>query len=827
MELLRCEEAIVGPSAAVARYEGYRRSLREELGTEPGLRLRSLHQRLLQGQAPAVRFGVLHDPNPLLGREDDVTAVSKLLGASRVTSIVGIGGLGKTRLAHVVSRHAEQRVVYFVSLAGITSGVLAEVQSIVDNVDVVQALGSSRALLVLDNCEHVLDEVADLVHRLMTQTEDVRVLTTSRAPLGLSAEAVYPLPELDLPTAVELFTQRALAARHDVTLPSAVVEELCHKLDGLPLALELAAARVRVMSVEEIASRLADRFTLLRGGARDLPHRHHTLSAVVEWSWQLLDPAGQAALPVLSVFPGGFTAEAAAHLLGSDDVLEHLVAHSLLKVREDKAGTRFVMLETVREFGALRRDPAVTTSFLAWAKDFGITYFEAPFLSGSVAAVETIRAEQDNLMHAMRLGVALGDAPTVTATTAALAALWVAESSYQRVAALTNETAWMLSHYQPEPELVDALLAASALCIYGSFATVGARAGRSLYNLRRLPVGDPGDSVVRASAKVLASAPEYWGDEYSSLEKLCADPHPFVAGFANVLFNYRYGSVKDPGRAIASAKRAVEAFSPVDHPWLHTAARSYLGSTYFHCDQLAQAKEYMLATLPFHEQMGATWQVAQIRWAMVAISLGLGDIDEAEHGLALTALNGVDDFAGELLPGPGLRAEVALARGDIDTGLRRWRHAIDQLGTQRGEGFLATTPGLEVWVLECRAAAVVAHAQHGRLDLVADVAAGLPDTLAGLLTERSTSSAASVQDIQVIGALLVALAYVNPERAPRMIALAERCHYLRGYRPTMASDRVRSLAERVDKATYGVPVTEYAALADDELRSAASLIPTR
>lgn len=828
LELLRCEDAVIGPSAAVGRYEDYRRSLRDELGTEPGHALRKMHQHLLQGQAPAVRHGVLHDPNPLLGRDDDVTAVSKLLSASRVTSIVGTGGLGKTRLAHVVSRHAEQRVVYFVPLAGITEGVVAEVQSTLDTLDVVQTLDSSRALLVLDNCEHVLDEVADLVHAVVTQTEDVRVLTTSRAPLGLSSEALYPLPELDLPTAVELFTQRARAARHDVTLPAAVVEQLCHKLDGLPLALELAAARVRVMSVEEIARRLADRFTLLRGGARDLPQRHHTLEAVVEWSWQLLDPAGQAALPVLSVFPGGFTAAAARHVLGSHDVIEQLVAHSLLKVRETKAGTRFVMLETVREFGALRRDPAVTTSLLAWAKDFGRAHYQLPFHADPVTAVEIIRAEQDNLVHAMRLGVIRGDAPTVAATTAVLAALWTVESSYQRVTALTDETAWLLSHYQPEPEFVDVLLAASGLCVLGSFATKGARAGRSLYTLRRLSVGAPADNLVRAWAKVLAATPEFWGTERSELEKLCTDPDPFIAGFANILFGYGHGSVSDPVHVLASASRAIESFSAADHPWLHVTALSLAASSYFHSGQLTQAKAYMRETLPVFQEMGSTWHVAQIRWAMVAISLGLDEIDEAERWLALTALNGVDDFAGELLPGPGLRAEIALARGDIDTGLLRWRHVIEQLGSRRGEGFLATTPGLELWVLECRAVAVVAHAQHGRLGLVADLAAGLPDTLAQLLTERSTSSSPVIRTIQVIGALLVALAAASPERAPRMIALAERCRYLRGFQPTMAPHRVRELAERVDKPAYLDAVEQYAALEDDELRSAvAALLSSR
>src|SRR5262249_4606276 len=159
-----------------------------------------------------------------------------------------------------------------------------------------------------DNCEHVIKGAAELVRALVSATSEVRVLTTSRAPLGLSSESVYPLPELDLPTAAELFAQRARAARPGIHLPADTVAGVVGNLDGLPLAIELAAARVRVMSVSEIAERLTDRFALLRGGLRDAPERHRTLQDVVDWSWHLLRPAEQSAMRALSIFPGGFTA---------------------------------------------------------------------------------------------------------------------------------------------------------------------------------------------------------------------------------------------------------------------------------------------------------------------------------------------------------------------------------------------------------------------------------------------------------------------------------------------------------------------------------------
>jgi predicted ATPase len=230
---------------------------------------------------------------------------------------------------------------------------------------------------------------------------------------------VYLLPELDLPTTAELFGQRALAARPDADLPADAVRELCGRLDGLPLAAELAAARVRVMSVAEIARRLDDRFAVLRGSARDAPQRHRTLHAVIDWSWNLLDPAGQAAMRALSVFPGGFTDDAARHLLGADilPVLEQLADQSLLKVTDTVSGTRYRMLETVREFAAARREDAgeteqVTGRFLAWARDFGVAHHDSVLTGDDVPALELISAEQDNLVQALRHGLDRRDAGT-------------------------------------------------------------------------------------------------------------------------------------------------------------------------------------------------------------------------------------------------------------------------------------------------------------------------------------------------------------------------------------------------------------------------------
>ncbi len=235
--------------------------------------------------------------------------------SSRLTSIIGPGGIGKTRIAHVLAREATQARVHFVELVGITSpdDVVPEIGAALgvrDSVTsrrthtpaqradirgrIAQELDTGPTLLVLDNCEHVVEAVASLVAFLLVTARDLRVVTTSRAPLNIAAEHVVLLDQLARPTALLCSYDGPRAARPTADLDPGLVDDVVARLDGLPLAIELAAARMRTMSLEELRQRLEDRFAVLRGRDRSAPARHQTLTAVIAWSWDLLGAEGAA-----------------------------------------------------------------------------------------------------------------------------------------------------------------------------------------------------------------------------------------------------------------------------------------------------------------------------------------------------------------------------------------------------------------------------------------------------------------------------------------------------------------------------------------------------
>jgi predicted ATPase/DNA-binding SARP family transcriptional activator len=385
---------------ALRAYGELRLRLGSELGIEPSRDLQRLEQQLLADEVerPAISVPEPADgtgtqgnlPTPLstfVGRTEEIGTISEMLTSKRLVSLVSFGGAGKTRLAIEVARNLADRFdggAWFVDLVPISepspladtfaAGVGLRATLDGDPAEyLLSQLANRNALIVVDNCEHLIDAVADLVERLVRAAPEVRVLATSRLPLGVPGESVWHVQPLAIVSASsELFGNRARLVRPGFVVDDtnrAVVEQVCERLDGIPLAIELATARLKTMTVQQIAEHLDDRFGLLTSAVRGADDRQRSLHATMKWSYDLLDEPDRALLRALSVFSDGCTFDAAAeigrHSFDGDegpssiDVLDdvgRLVDASLLAFDETADPPRYRVLETVREFAADQLD---------------------------------------------------------------------------------------------------------------------------------------------------------------------------------------------------------------------------------------------------------------------------------------------------------------------------------------------------------------------------------------------------------------------------------------------------------------------------------------
>jgi predicted ATPase/class 3 adenylate cyclase/DNA-binding CsgD family transcriptional regulator len=310
-----------------------------------------------------------------IGRTTELADVQRLVASDRLVTITGAGGCGKTRLAVEALEPLSEGFddgIWFCDLGPLAdpemvaqalrvSLNLRDESSRSDLQVVCDYLGDKRALVVIDNCEHLVDASAELVDALLRACPEVRILATTREPLGVEGEVSWRVPSLPPVEAIELFVERAARVRPNFRIGDenrGAITEICERLDGIPLAIELAAARVRSLSIRQILDGLGDRFRLLGRGSRTLLARQQTLLASVGWSHDLLDNAQRAVMRRASVFAGGFTLEAAERIVVLDDVEPHeilevvsqLVDRSLLVAEENEWGTRYRMLETIRQF---------------------------------------------------------------------------------------------------------------------------------------------------------------------------------------------------------------------------------------------------------------------------------------------------------------------------------------------------------------------------------------------------------------------------------------------------------------------------------------------
>ncbi|MFD1932956.1 BTAD domain-containing putative transcriptional regulator [Nonomuraea mangrovi] len=443
---------------ALTVFQRTRERLAEELGADPSAELSALHTALLRGElgerAENRRTNLRAELTSFVGKDDDISAIAVVAIGHRLVTLTGAGGAGKTRLATETARTMLAELpdgAWLVELASVQAGgELAQAALTAIGLRDQALLGDARAgdpmdrliaavreramLLILDNCEHMIEEAAAFADRLLGECRRLRILATSREPLGITGEVLWQVEPFALPAkgadpaevgsspAVRLLRDRADLVRKDIGSDAhtlSAMARICRALDGMPLAIELAAARLRTMSIDQLARRLDDRFRLLTGGSRTALSRHKTLRAVVDWSWDLLSEAERGVLRRLSVFSGGASLEAAERVCGDEafageqvlDLLTALIEKSLLLA--DGEGTRYRMLNTIREYAAHRLAEAGETES---ARRAHLAYFTElaetaePYLrrAEQLEWLATLEAEHDNISAALRGAITEG-----------------------------------------------------------------------------------------------------------------------------------------------------------------------------------------------------------------------------------------------------------------------------------------------------------------------------------------------------------------------------------------------------------------------------------
>ncbi|ANJ26445.1 BTAD domain-containing putative transcriptional regulator [Agromyces aureus] len=718
---------------ALATFATFKDRLADELGVSPSARLVAANAELLRDEsaptpaaAPRRRVGVRAAPNELIGRDDDLVAVEAALRGHRLVTILGPGGLGKTRLAQEIAQRSEAPTVVVVELASVRTdddvalalgsalGIreasagqrIGEAPVVRRDIRtrIAESLAERPTLLVLDNCEQIVDGVATWTSELLAAVPTLQVLATSRSPLAIGAEQVYPLATLatlletgDLETepgpAARLFLERARAARPAASLPLDVVQRLCDRLDGLPLAIELAAARVRSMSVEQIEARLADRFTLLASGDRSAPERQRTLAAVIEWSWALLTPAEQAALPRLAWFVDGFAAEAAEAVLGTSDavwVLDGLIAQSLLAVADDALGQpRFRMLETVREFGQVRLDEGerdeVATAMADWASAFARHCLRNLRGAAQLRTFAAIAVEQDNLVAVLRAAIERRDAPTITSVFAALGYFWTVRSAHSEILALSDAVLEATRGSRPDAAHAEAATLGLILIAGTNFAADTPIGLRALARLRAVAkLGHPAAPWIAAISGFLLAMPDLARASALIAEMSDADD-PETALLANILQSQFTENEGEPAQAAEHALRTHELAGEVGDAWASAMSALMLAELAGQRGASDEALEWATEARAGMVRLEATQDLLQIDWMITSHLISAGRLDEAETRLVVQAAD--DRITSDGIPQAmtaelGL-VEIARLRGDTELALERVPRVLAQFTVAR------------------------------------------------------------------------------------------------------------------------------------------------
>ena len=714
------------------------------------------------------------EPNSFVGRERDLADLGMLLADVRMLTLCGPGGVGKTRLAGRLASQLSERFgggAWLVELADATDPALiavriAAVLGVREEPDrpvretLADALRQRQLLLVLDTCEHLIEAIADIAHRLLTDCPGVRVLATSREPLRVRGETVWRVPPLALPPAgpgalgplaelagseaVRLFLDRAAAVRPGFALTAQnapAVVALCRTLDGIPLAIELAAARMRALSAEQISGRLDDRFRLLASGDRTAPVRQQTLRAAVDWSHDLLTDSEQILLARLAVF-AGWTLEMAEQVCADDvvpaaqvlDLLAGLIDKSLVTLDGELHGrARYRLLDTIREYAAERLTeagevPATRQRHLRYMLQLAEEVMSGAFQRGDppwperVAMYERIETELPNFRGALGTALENGETEFGLRLCSALRAPWVVYGD------VTEGTAW-----------------------FDRFLGV--------------PTSDESDPVppaIRARALTMSAELAFEQQDYAKVATaaqaaadLCASAGvPGSSGALRLLglVSLRAGQ---PAQALASVQAAVDAARTDDDPWEEGLALTARATVLARLGQLDEASEAFAAALEVLADNNQ-WGVAHAQYGSGSLARARQDNEAAlRHFRSALALFAEIDARTEIarcLAGIGW---VTLATGDLSSAAASLSQSL-QLSLATGQR-LGIARGLDA------VAALAVAARDPATAVRLEGAAGAVRDIVGPV--RSAAAQSRLDDV-----LTHARRQVGDERAAKLLA---------------------------------------------------------
>ncbi|WP_196054551.1 AfsR/SARP family transcriptional regulator [Nocardia aurantiaca] len=743
--------------------------LDSRIGRTTGSRTGSQGMRTGRGEGSPTR---LRAPlTSFVGRERELVEVGALVRRGRLVTLVGPGGAGKTRLAVAVAAELSGRFPGGVAMAELAaiSDVSDLPHAVASSLGVamsrahepvgadpvallVEALPTAPTLLVLDNCEHLVEGVAGFAENLLGRVPQLRILATSRRPLGIIGETLWETAPLAVPppnasdaggySAVRLFLDRAAAVRATLAVSDAEIEtvaEICRRLDGLPLALELAAAKLRVMPLATLRARLGDRFTVLAGGNRTALPRHRTLRAVLDWDWELLDEAERTALARLAVFVAPFTPCGAESLGVLSAELEALVDKSLVQLLDTAADPsdpstpqpRYRMLETVRRYGLERLTArgeldAARTAHAAFHLD--LAERAQPRLRGrdQLPWLRLLDADRDNLLAALRFSHESRDAETAARLGSALGMYWALHGAHAEAVRVLRPVLHMPTDH-PHPPL------AAAFALHSMLAAQAAELSAATDDVRRWIGADLAGAASHSATDISDQRGDgatelAWGlaqlavgrveAGLAAIEPWLGHPDAWTRGMFWLVRSFLNANESGVARMDADLWAAAECFEAAGERWGRSTALNFLAFARATLGDLSGATEAMSAALVSAEELG---NAVALRIWLVMIRLHSGDVDAARADLDAVPAESLS--ARDMLMAQLLAADIARIDGDMAESARRLRIAEGDLNRVMSEDrSYRAMFGLRMGLLraaEGRVGAAAAHCADAWADAMA------------------------------------------------------------------------------------------------------------